>query len=191
MAREVFQKKRLTKIILIALGIPSIFIPGLLLAATLGWDWQKDMQKLTQIGDFRKYAKIFPKEAVVIKVLDGDTIELHNGMTLRMVGIDAPNRGEEKYDEVTEYVRELIEDERVFIEYDAYQTDKFGRALGYVFENCTTHFGCQEGKRMINWLLVKKGMAKIETYEDRRPLKYKKILEEAEINRDLDNAYHK
>lgn len=176
--KKIKSSSRLTKTILVALGIPSIFIPGLLLASTLGWDWQKDMQKLVSIGDFRQYTKIFPKEAEVVKVLDGDTIELSNGMSLRMVGIDAPNRGEEKYDEVAEYVRELIEGEQVFIEYDAYQTDKFGRALGYVFEKCLNSLGCKDGKRMINWLLVKKGMAKVETYEDRRPLKYEDLLKQ-------------
>lgn len=170
--------KSLTRTLLLSLGIPIIFIPGLILASVLGWNWQKDLAKLK---DFRKAKEIFPTTAVISKVLDGDTLELDNGMTLRLIGIDAPNRGEEKYEEVSEYVRDLIEDEKVEIEYDYYQDDKFGRLLGYVFEKCVSSFGCKNGKRMVNWLLVKKDMAKVVIYEDRRQLKYEKELQEAEM----------
>src|SRR3989338_4935947 len=48
-----------------------------------------------------------------------------------------------------------------FLEYDYYQDDKFGRILAYVWENCTSQLGCNNGQRMVNWLLVKKGIAKV------------------------------
>jgi len=67
-----------------------------------------------------------------------------------------------------------------FLEYDYYQDDKFGRILAYVWENCTSQLGCNNGQRMVNWLLVKKGIAKVVTYQDRRSLKYKDLLLQAE-----------
>lgn len=179
-AKKFSKKQKLTKAIIVSLGIPGLFVPGMILAAILGWNWQRDLVKLVQSGGFRQSREIFPRQAVAKIIKDGDTIELDNGMILRFVGIDAPNRGEPRYEEVTEYVRDLIEGETIYIEYDAYQEDKFGRLLGYVFEKCQTQLGCKDGKRMINWLLVKKGLARVETYKNRRPLKYEKLLRQAE-----------
>lgn len=117
---------------------------------------------------------------MVEKVLDGDTVELAGGRTVRMVGIDAPNRGEEGWEEAAEYLRDLIEGEKVRLEYDVYQDDKFGRILAYVFEKCKTQIGCQNGERMINWILVRKGLAKVVVYKDRRKLIYQDELFGAE-----------
>ena len=54
--------------------------------------------------------------------------------------------------------------------------DKYGRILAYVFKDCTTHFGCDNGRRMINWVMIKKDLAEFVSYEDRRELKYKELL---------------
>lgn len=180
MAKKFSKKQKLTRAIIVSLGIPGLFVPGMILAAILGWNWQGDLAKLVQSGGFRQSREIFPHQAVAEIIKDGDTIELDNGMVLRLVGIDTPNRGQSGYKEATEYLKDLIEGETIYIEYDAYQEDQFGRLLGYVFEKCQTQVGCKDGKRMINWLLVKKGLARIETYEDRRPLKYEKLLRQAE-----------
>ncbi len=174
------KKKTLSKTLLVSLGIPSIFFPGLILASILGWDWQYNLEKLAQSGGYKQSSEIFPNKAVVVDVYDGDTIEIDNGQTVRLVGIDAPNRGDEGWENSKQYLEDLIEGERVTLEYDAYQIDKFGRMLAYVWEDCTSTLGCSNGKRMINWLMVKKKLARVETYEDRRPLKYEELLHSAE-----------
>ncbi len=174
------QKKSLSRILLVSLGIPSIFFPGLILASILGWDWQKDLTKLAKSGGYKQSSVVFPKEAVVTHIFDGDTFEIDNGQTVRMLGIDAPNRGEEGWIEATEYLEDIIEGETIELEYDYYQDDKFGRILAYVWEDCRSSLGCEEGKRLVNWLMVKKKFAKVVTYEDRRSLKYEELLRSAE-----------
>lgn len=175
-----FKKTPLSRKILLALGIPSIFVPGLILAAVLGWDWKTDLTRLATRGGFYQAEIIFPHSATVISALDGDTIQLDNGEIVRLIGINAPDRGEAKFEEAREYLNLEVEDKRVELEYDHYQDDKYGRLLAYIWEKCTTELGCKDGKRMINWLLVKEGYAKVVIYEDRRKLIYEDYLKSAE-----------
>ena len=173
-------KKRLPKRSwLVALGIPTVFIPGLLLAAVLGWNWQRDLGKLGQTGGFKQSSEIFPDKVLAVEVLDGDTFETDKSLTIRMIGIDAPNRGEEGYEEAKDYLADLIGGEEVWLEYDYYKDDKYGRILAYVWEACSTQMGCKDGRRMINWVMIKKRLAQFVTYQDRRALKYKDFLLEA------------
>ena len=166
-----FKGKILVRSILVGLGIPTIFFPGLILASVLGWNWQKDLMVLQGSGGYKQSAVIFPQKAKVTEVLDGDTIFLQSGQTVRLIGIDAPDRGEIGYDKAREYLNTMIAGETVELEYDYYQDDKFGRVLAYVYD---------EKKRMVNLILVKEGKAKVVTYNDRRKLKYEEILREAE-----------
>ena len=174
------KKTSLSRALFISLGIPTVFIPGLILATVLGWNWQRDLAKLVKIGGYQQSKTIFPTQAKIVNVLDGDTVEIDNGQTVRMIGIDAPNRGESGYEEAKEYLKDIIADETVRLEYDYYQDDKFGRILAYVWENCTSQMGCKNKQRLINWLLIKRRYAKVVTYDDRRTLKYKDLLLEAE-----------
>lgn len=174
------KKKVLSRNILVALGIPSIFFPGLILASILGWNWQGDLQRLAQSGGYKNSSVIFPKTAVVTNVLDGDTFEIDNGQTVRMIGIDTPNRGEAGGEEATEYLKDIIDGRTVSLEYDYYQDDKFRRILAYVWVDCKSSLGCSDGKRMVNWLMVKKNYSEVITYEKRRKLKYEELLRNVE-----------
>jgi len=165
--------------LLAALGISTVFIPGLVLASILGWNWQEDLSRLKQTGGFYQSTEVFPKKVLVTKVLDGDTFETNKSLTVRMIGINAPDRGHEGYEAAKEYLADLIGGETVELEYDYYQDDKYGRILAYVWEKCSTQLGCEDGKRMINWVMIKKGYADFVTYEDRRGLKYKDFLSKA------------
>ena len=178
MARK---KKKLvpSRFLLIALGIPSVFIPGLILASILGWNWKNDLAQLKQAGEFKQSKQVFPEQVKVVKVLDGDTFETDKTLTIRMIGINTPNRGEKGYEEAKEYLTDLIGGEIVNLEYDYYQDDKYGRILAYVWEDCANQLGCKDGKRMVNWVMIKKNYADFVTYEDRRSLKYKEFLLEA------------
>ena len=105
--------RKLSRDFLVALGIPMVFVPGLILAVILGWSWQQDLGKLAVSGGFKESSLLFPKYAVVSSVVDGDTFELEGGRTVRMVAIDAPNRGEEGWEKAREYLKDLIEGEKV------------------------------------------------------------------------------
>ena len=166
----------LSRLLLVSLGIPTVFIPGLILASILGWNWQGDLAHLKQTGGFKQSEQIFPEKVKVAKILDGDTFETDQTLTIRMIGINAPNRGSEGHDEAKEYLADLIGGEIVSLEYDYYQDDKYGRILAYVWEDCSTQLGCENSKRMINWVMLKKGYADFVTYQDRRALKYKDFL---------------
>jgi endonuclease YncB( thermonuclease family) len=77
------------------------------------------------------------KQAVVVEVIDGDTIDvLIDGETqrVRYYGIDAPEQGEKCYQEATERNRQLV-GTVVRLEADARDKDEHGRLLRYVFTN--------------------------------------------------------
>ena len=172
-------RKSLSRNLLVSLGIPTVFIPGLILASILGWEWQEDLATLYKSGGYKQSEVIFPTEAMVVSVTDGDTFIIDNGQVVRMIGINAPNRGIERHEEASEYLKDLIEGEKIYLEYDYYQDDKFGRILAYVWESCVTQVGCSNDKRMVNWVMLKKGYAEMVTYQDRRALLYKDYLQSA------------
>lgn len=112
----------------------------------------------------------YPKESKVKRVIDGDTIELNNGIIVRYVGINVPNDNEKIDEQATDYNKKHIEGKKVKLEYDAYKSDRFGRILAYVIIN----------DKNLAIELVKKGFAKVSLYEKRRPLIYQQELIKAQ-----------
>lgn len=110
--------------------------------------------------------KVLPKDAVVKRVIDGDTIELQDGTIVRYQGITAPERGEPFYDQATQTNKALVEGKKVKLEYDAYTSDKFGRVLAYVIVDKTN----------VSIELVRRGLAKVVILQDRRKLIYQDKL---------------
>lgn len=102
-------------------------------------------------------------EASVVRVIDGDTIEVDIAGSLykvRYIGIDTPEtvhptRGEEPYGKAA-YAKnkELVEGKVVRLEKDVSETDKYGRLLRYVWV----------GGLFVNAELVKLGYAQVATY---------------------------
>ena len=74
------------------------------------------------------------EEIHVDRIIDGDTIE-SNGTSVRLLGINTPERGEKYYKEAKEFLEELILNETVQIEYGKDREDQYGRTLAYVFYN--------------------------------------------------------
>jgi len=127
------KKKRLTVEYLERLKVPKVLITGLLIASVLGWTgWTK----LKDIKDYYQIKQIFPTKTEVTQVIDGDTIVVKNGLTLRLLGIDAPGKGAENYQEAKDYLQLLVANRQLTLEYDIYQDDKFGRILAYVWITC-------------------------------------------------------
>ncbi|MFC1649358.1 thermonuclease family protein [Patescibacteria group bacterium] len=119
------------------------------------------------------------QEAVLVqRVIDGDTIKLENGQTVRYVGVNTPEtkdprKGIECFGrEASEVNRRLVEGRRVRLEKDISESDSFGRLLRYVYVDI-------EGEEMmVNNYLVEKGYAVVDT----RPpdVKYSEIFRQAE-----------
>ncbi len=92
----------------------------------------------------------------VISVLDGDTIVLDNGETVRLIGVDAPEIHHPEIpvqrfgEEATEFLKRLVEGAECFLEYEPGNLrDHYGRLLAYVFvEN-----------RLVNAELIRRGYA--------------------------------
>jgi len=73
------------------------------------------------------------EKALVVSVIDGDTIELQGGRRVRYLGIDTPELGEYYADEATERNIELVEGKIVELQSGKRDEDEYGRLLRYVY----------------------------------------------------------
>jgi len=116
------------------------------------------------------------ENARVLRIIDGDTIEVNlsgNKETIRLLGMDTPERGEGLYLEAKEFL-EVIENQTVGLLRDWDDEGKYYRKLRYVF---------YEGKNL-NIEIVERGLAEVH-YED--GLVYKDELFRAEkLAKDLE-----
>ena len=108
------------------------------------------------------------ERARVKKVIDGDTILLEDGRKVRLLSINAPERGQRYYEDAKAFLKGMVEGKMVVLERDVAGKDEYGRALRYVYINST----------FINLEMVKKGLAIAYIIEPNT--KYKKIFIEAE-----------
>ena len=72
------------------------------------------------------------KFVIVERVIDGDTI-VSQGESIRLLGINSPERGEDYYEEAKEFLESLILNQTVKLELEG--VDKYNRKLAYVFLN--------------------------------------------------------
>lgn len=168
-----------------------IFIPGLTLAIILGWTgWR-------QLENYKDNKLIFREIGIVRQVTDGDTVVLDGGTTVRLIGIDAPANDIKS----TDFLKSLILNKKIWLEYDRYQDDKYGRLLAWIWINCESkpeflpsdymHLtynssreglienpkGCKQGK-LVQEELAKKNLVSTVKYKDRGELKYEKRIQQ-------------
>jgi len=184
--------KKLTAKDLIKKGVPYVLIPGILAAGILGWK----TGAFERIQNYYQIKELFPAIGIVAKVEDGDTFVLKNGVKVRLLGIDAPTGKTPASD----YLEANVAGKEVFLEYDRYQDDKYGRILAWVWIDCESSptflpanymhksdnesneglidnpEGCKKGK-LINEELVISHLAEPVVYKDRGELKYEKRLQ--------------
>ena len=72
-------------------------------------------------------------KALVVNVIDGDTIELQDGSCVRYLGIDTPETGEPYYSEATAKNKELVEGKVVYLQKGKRDRDEYDRLLRYVY----------------------------------------------------------
>ena len=73
-----------------------------------------------------------PRSYLVTRVVDGDTLELGNGQTVRLVGIDTPELGECGYERAKDHLEDLSLHRRVRLTVSDEDRDQYGRLLRYV-----------------------------------------------------------
>lgn len=179
-------KNKLTAGWLKAIKMPQIYIPGILLVSLLGWK---------NLENYRQSKVLFPQTATVVNVIDGDTFEINN-ITVRLLGVDAPANDASS----TAFLKSLILNKKIWLEYDRYQDDKYGRILAWIWIDCESTptflpsdymhksknesnpgllenpIGCKKGK-LVQEELVKNKFTTTIKYADRGELKYEKRLE--------------
>ena len=112
------------------------------------------------------------EDALVSRVIDGDTVELENGERVRYLGIDTPetvhpSKPVECYGpEASERNKELVEGKIVTLMRDGPDTDQYDRLLRYVFVDGT----------FVNGDLVWGGYAYARSYGD-TPLFYQTLVQ--------------
>jgi len=116
-------------------------------------------------------APIGPTEtAVVLRIVDGDTIEVDRGNgpeKLRYIGVDTPETidpgspVEWMGPEASKANAELVEGQTVLLEHDVSETDQYGRLLRYVWVEDAS---APSGWLMVNLALVTRGFAQVATY---------------------------
>jgi micrococcal nuclease len=96
-------------------------------------------------------------EAVVVRVIDGDTIGVlpsEGEEPVRLIGIDANEQGESLADEATTFLAGLVDGKTVLLVSDQSDRDRFGRLLRYVFVD----------DLLVNEELVRNGLAYARRY---------------------------
>jgi len=141
-----------------------------------GNQYEVDVNKILESREVIESQDVtkLPKEGHVKRIIDGDTVELQNGLVLRYVGMTAPETGENFSKESTGENRRLVEDKEIKLEYDNYKSDKFGRILAYPILPDGTNVSIE---------LVRKGLAELVIYQKRKPFIHQaellKVQEEA------------
>jgi micrococcal nuclease len=113
----------------------------------------------------------------VVRVVDGDTINVSNGDTLRLIGMDTPEVVDPRKPvqcfgvEASRHAHALLDGESVSLEYDPSQgrLDKYGRTLAYVW---------MADGQLFNELMIREGYAHEYTYNT--PYKYQARFRAAE-----------
>ena len=107
----------------------------------------QQIRELCTLGDNDQCG---PSEAVVVRVLDGDTVELEGGEKVRYIGADTPEKGQDGFAEATDFNISMVKGKEVHLEYDEQCRDKYKRLLAYVCVDDT----------MVNEELIRQGHAK-------------------------------
>lgn len=113
------------------------------------------------------------EKGFVSKVIDGDTVVI-NGESIRLLGIDADERGYECYNQAKKRLEELVLNKEILMESDERDKDIYERYLRYLFVEIKNG---KEEMININLKLVEEGFAIARFYENK---KYKKEIINAE-----------
>jgi len=90
----------------------------------------------------------------VTRIIDGDTIEVNGGISVRLICIDTPERGEDYYNEASDYLENLILGKKVRLVKDISEVDRYDRLLRYIYFE----------EQFINEIMVREGYAKAYPY---------------------------
>lgn len=95
----------------------------------------------------------------VKRVVDGDTLVLANDVRIRLIGADTPETVKPNWPvepwgpEATQFTRDFVDGQKVFLEFDGPRIDKYNRSLAHV----------RVGNQMLGEELIRAGLATAKT----------------------------
>lgn len=101
---------------------------------------------------------VAPPTTHATRIIDGDTIEVagqDGPESVRLIGIDTPEKGQFLFDEAKQRLEELIGGREILLEADQTDRDKYDRLLRYIYLNRT---------ELVNIMLVEEGLASVLIY---------------------------
>ncbi|MBT7102473.1 thermonuclease family protein [archaeon] len=90
----------------------------------------------------------------ISQIVDGDTVRLTNGATLRLIGINTPERNMPYFQEAKSFLTTLIQNKSVQVQ--SFGIGKYGRTLAFIFLN----------DKNINTQILSAGLATLYCYEN-------------------------
>jgi micrococcal nuclease len=155
-----FENKKLDKALrFIKRNKTNLIISLLFIISLIWWGWDR----------YKEEIKCYlPKEVLVTKVIDGDTVVVEGGKEIRLLGIDADERNYPCYESAKIFLEKLVLNKKVRLEKDKENVDRYGRCLRYLIS---------DGKN-IDFELVKEGEAVCRFQKPN--LKYREICEKLE-----------
>jgi endonuclease YncB( thermonuclease family) len=135
------------------------FLIGVFIVSSLSWrDIQWDNLKDNPWQEIMRLRAIISEKtpedthsAYVTKIVDGDTVIIEGGKQVRLLGVDAAEKGETCYQEAKDYLEDLVLKKEVTLISDANDKDQYGRLLRYL----------QIDGKNINIALAKQGMVSL------------------------------
>ncbi len=91
----------------------------------------------------------------VLKIIDGDTVDIRNSTRVRYLNIDTPEIGQPFATEASEFNRQLVRFKDVRLELDVKERDAYNRLLAYVYVETDA------GWVMANLEIVRAGLARL------------------------------
>jgi len=108
------------------------------------------------------------ERTVIRRVIDGDTVRLVDGRRVRLIGINAPEMGDNEEPfavEAAEWLRVLVEGKTVYLQKDVSETDRFDRLLRYIWLEKPDQINEDTIRGlMINAMIVAEGYAQPYTF---------------------------
>lgn len=152
------------------------------------YDFKQVGEKAFEINDSSNYDKSNFEKVEVLRVIDGDTIEVNidgEKDVVRLIGVDTPESVHPEKEiepfgiESSEFTKENLEGVNVYLEKDSSDRDKYNRLLRYVWTEIPEDFNDEEiNEKLFNAKLLKEGYAK--TLSIKPNTKYKEKFEKIE-----------
>ena len=95
---------------------------------------------------------------IVTRIIDGDTFVLSNGIHVRLIGLDTPEKGQPFYEEAKVFAESTVLGSPVRIEYGDEPYDNYDRSLVFLFEDTLFY----------NERVVRAGLASAYFFENNR-----------------------